>query len=40
MADDLYSQLQGEYEYLTSDAVVWETIQANGLDEETEDETE
>lgn len=39
-ADELYRQLQDEYEYLTSDEAVWDTIRANGLDEETEDETE
>jgi hypothetical protein len=39
-ADDLYRRLEEEYEYLTSDEAVWDTIRANGLDEETEDETE
>ena len=35
----LYYDLRTEYEYLTSDEVVWETIQANDLitDEEEED---
>lgn len=30
---DLYSKLRDEYEYLTSDEVVWETIVANDLHE-------
>ena len=39
-ACELYKELEAEYEYLTSDEVVWGTIEANGLNEETEDETE
>lgn len=31
---DLYRQLEREYDSLTSDEVVWESIQANDLDEE------
>ena len=31
---DLYNQLEEEYNYLTSDEAVWETIQNNDLDEE------
>jgi len=38
LADWLYVQLEKEYEHLTSDEVVWDTIQANELDEEEEDE--
>ena len=30
-ADSLYKQLRDEYDHLTSDEVVWETIQANEL---------
>lgn len=33
LADWLYAQLEREYEHLTSDEVVWDTIQANELDE-------
>jgi hypothetical protein len=36
-ADELYRQLEEEYEYLTSDEAVWETIEANGLNEEDEE---
>jgi hypothetical protein len=32
--DDLYRQLEREYDSLTSDEVVWETIVGNELDEE------
>lgn len=35
---DLYKRLEKEYEYLTSDEVVWESIEANGLDEELTEE--
>ena len=31
---DLYKMLQDEYEYLSSDEAVWESIVANDLDEE------
>lgn len=31
---DLYSKLEDEYDHLTSDEVVWETIEANELDGE------
>lgn len=39
LADWLYVKLEEEYDYLTSDEVVWDTIQANELDE-LEDEGE
>lgn len=35
-ARELYKSLEAEYEYLTSDAAVWETIVANDLHKETE----
>jgi hypothetical protein len=35
---DLYEQLEKEYDYLTSNEAVWEAIEANGLDLETEEE--
>lgn len=35
---DLYRKLEAEHDYLTSDDAVWETIEANELDEEVEDE--
>ena len=38
-ADELYSRLEDEYNYLTSDEAVWESIVANELDKEDEDET-
>lgn len=34
---DLYRKLEAEYDYLTSDEAVWETIEANELDEGEED---
>lgn len=34
LANWLYRTLEQEYDYLTSDEVVWETIQANELDKE------
>lgn len=34
---DLYRRLKEEYDYLTSDEAVWETIEANELDEDEED---
>ena len=37
---ELYKQLEEEYNYLTSDEAVWESIEANELDLETEDEEE
>jgi hypothetical protein len=37
---ELYKQLEEEYNYLTSDEAVWEAIEANELDLETEDEEE
>ena len=33
-----YKRLEAEYEHLTSDEVVWESIKANGLDEELTEE--
>ena len=38
LADWLYSTLDREYDHLTSDEAVWESIVANELDEEEEDE--
>jgi hypothetical protein len=38
-ADELYRTLEGEYNYLTSDEVVWESIEASDLHLEDEDET-
>lgn len=38
LADWLYRQLEQEYDYLTSDEAVWDTIQASGLDELEEEE--
>jgi hypothetical protein len=37
MCKKLYNILQDEYEYLTSDEAVWETIVANELDQEEQD---
>jgi hypothetical protein len=37
---DLYKQLEEEYNYLTSDKAVWENIQINDLDTETNDRKE
>ena len=34
---DLYSRLEEEYDYLVSDEAVWETIEANELDQVAED---
>lgn len=34
---DLYRKLKEEYDYLVSDEAVWETIEANELDEDEED---
>lgn len=34
---DLYRKLEEEYDYLVSDEAVWETIEANELDEELEE---
>jgi len=34
---DLYRKLEEEYDYLVSDEAVWETIEANELDEDEED---
>lgn len=36
--DDLYRRLEAEYDYLTSDDAVWDTLEANELIEETDDE--
>jgi hypothetical protein len=36
LMEDLYQRLKKEYDYLTSDEAVWESIQANELDEEQE----
>lgn len=36
--NDVYRKLEAEYDYLTSDEAVWETLEANELIEETEDE--
>lgn len=38
--DELYDRLEKEYEYLTSDDAVWDTIEANELEEEVEEEEE
>lgn len=39
LADALYDELESEYDYQTEDEQVWDTIVANGLDEElTQDE--
>lgn len=35
--DDLYRELEQEYEYLTSDEAVWDTIVCNELDKEVEE---
>lgn len=40
LADALYKTLEQEYEYQTADEQVWETIEANGLDEELNDDEE
>jgi hypothetical protein len=37
LADWLYASLEKEYDHLTSDEVVWETIVANELDKEEEE---
>lgn len=37
---ELYRDLEEEYDYLTSDEAVWETIVANELDKELEDEND
>lgn len=37
-ADDLYRELQLEYDYLTSDEAVWEAVVANELDGELKDD--
>ena len=37
---DLYKRLEDEYDHLTSDEVVWEAIEANGLHEELTEETD
>ncbi len=37
---DLYKRLEGEYEHLTSDDVVWEAIISNDLDKDEENENE
>jgi hypothetical protein len=34
---DLYRRLEDEYDYLTSDEAVWETIEANEWDQDEED---
>jgi hypothetical protein len=34
---DLYRRLKEEHEYYTSDEAVWETLEANGMDEDEED---
>ena len=36
----LYDDLEQEYDYLTSDDVVWDSIVANELDKEQEDDDE
>lgn len=36
--DDLYTKLEEEHDYLTSDDAVWDTLEANELIEETDDE--
>ena len=37
---DLYKRLEGEYEHLTSDEVVWEAIISNDLDKDEENEND
>lgn len=37
---DLYRKLEEEYDHLTSDEAVWDTIEANELDTDAEDEEE
>jgi hypothetical protein len=36
--DDLYRKLEAEYDHLTSDDAVWDTIEANELIEDLEEE--
>lgn len=36
--DDLYTKLEEEHDYLTSDDAVWDTLEANELIEEVDDE--
>lgn len=36
--DDVYTKLEAEYDYRTSDDAVWETLEANELIEEVDDE--
>lgn len=38
--NEIYSDLEKEYDYLTSDEAVWDAIEANEWDEEDEDELE
>ena len=37
---DLYRKLEKEYDYLTSDEAVWESIEANELEEDVDDDAE
>jgi len=37
---DLYRNLEAEYDHLTSDEAVWDTIEANELDQDIEDDDE
>ena len=38
LCDNLYAELESQYEFLTSDDIVWESIVANELDKECDDE--
>lgn len=38
IANELYAALEAEHEYLTSDDAVWESLQANDIDVEPEDD--
>lgn len=40
LADWMFSKYWADYEYRTSDEAVWESIEANGLDKEADDEAE
>lgn len=40
LAEEARALLESEYDYLTSDEVVWESIEANGWDTDDEDEEE
>lgn len=40
IADALYKSLNDEYDYLTSDEAVWESLEANGVEPEADEEDE